>query len=464
MPNPRLAVVDKSQFPLQFDIIMGTRSQELAPLKSHQSHDWLLKRTVKSQVIEVHPQQPGWLKPLSLWGNSSCVTVPIFSKEALSSGDASRKQSQPDLRPLTLVQSVFNVKHLLKSLQICQSVFVQEDSIAQQNRYNRGESYRWQAADNHISKSIEQKIPWLTLWGVSTKGSSTMIWIKRSSDLTKLAVALTLGLVINVPVGLQGIEPVQAQLTPSSLNRSLPDSWNFDPPNRGNPDNREGGATRGPDCVPDPTGKNPTKYITLLGPEWESQPKSNTRSLLNAGPKPGVSSTISAYPTFYWYVPETTARSMKFALREFVGQNAGDEDGYREIYTTTFAIAGNPGIVSLRLPPYASLSPLEVGKEYSWKLTLVCDSENDISVAGSIKRVPVDPLLANRIATATLEQRVELYADAQLWQETLTSLAELRRLRPNDPTIAIAWEKLLKSAGLGAVAKEPLLQSTADSR
>jgi hypothetical protein len=147
-------------------------------------------------------------------------------------------------------------------------------------------------------------------------------------------------------------------------------------------------------------------------------------------------------------MPQTSAEKVEFLL----------EDANGEVYQTTYALAqpandveGAPGIRSLTLPALANLSPLEIGQEYQWQLTLICNSQDrssDIVVEGKIKRVALDPILARRVRLATPQQRVALYAKAGLWHEALSTMVELQRDRPNDPTLAATWDNLLKSEGM----------------
>lgn len=366
---------------------MDTRSDELAAPKRYQSSDWLLNRTFKSERVQSHPHLSGWAK---------------------SSG--------------TPLEKVWKLKET-RFMRSTQETTVPQKLGADRNTLLKGETLgkKVQPNFNFLSRFVEVKIPELKLWGVLTESSSSMTWMKRYSQITTLAVSLTLGLVLNVPS--------QAQAQPSSLSRSLlPDNLNFKPPERGNPDNREQGATRNP--IPC------TQNLTALTPK-------------------GVGLTVAEYPTFSWYMPETSARSAEFVLMD-----ASD----REVYKANFAIAGRPGIYSLNLPASANLPPLAQDKEYHWDVSVICDAkdrEKNIVVGGAIKRIAPDPAFTRQIQRASLRERVGLYAQARLWHETLATLLELRRLSPNDSTLASDWKKLLLSVELNKVASEPLVQSAA---
>jgi hypothetical protein len=139
---------------------------------------------------------------------------------------------------------------------------------------------------------------------------------------------------------------------------------------------------------------------------------------------------------------------------EFVLRDAND----KEVYTTTYRLAksangvvGAPGVMGLTIPAFANLSPLEIGQQYHWELTLICNSQDrsyDMVVGGKIKRVALDPILARRVQLATPQQRVALYAKAGLWHEALSTIVELQRDRPNDANLAATWDNLLESEGM----------------
>lgn len=256
-----------------------------------------------------------------------------------------------------------------------------------------------------------------------------MARFKRSSRFTLISLALlfalTFGLVVNIPTG------VQAQLKSDPLSSKLPNQWEFkaprgeDPP----PDNRQGGATRGDDCI---QGSNLVALVPLSG---------------------GV--TTAEYPTIYWYMPKTSAPAIEFVLRDANQQT---------VYSTKYAlaksekgvVADTPKIMSLTLPAFTNISPLKIGQEYKWSLVLVCnpvDLSAPPSVEGKIKRVETNPTLAGLLNKATPQERVALYAEARIWYEALSTLVELQRDRPNSQEFGEAMNKLLTSVGLEQLLK-----------
>ncbi len=265
-----------------------------------------------------------------------------------------------------------------------------------------------------------------------------MAWFRRSLRFTILAtivaVALTLGQAVNVPAQESGA------LRPDSLSSKLPNQWEFSPPSGptgSDPENTQGGATRG-GCNED-NSSPPTPLV----------------------PASRMGLTVAEYPTVSWYMPQTSASAVEFVLWD-----AKDNEIYRAKYALAKSdagcVSGTPNIMSLTLPAFASLTPLEIGQEYHWELALIYEPQDPsldilgdarfrrVASDGKIKRV-ADPSLAIRAQEATPQERVALYADKRVWYDALTTLIELRRDRPNDKELEDALDKLLKSAGLNSV-------------
>lgn len=168
-------------------------------------------------------------------------------------------------------------------------------------------------------------------------------------------------------------------------------------------------------------------------------------------PKAEVSLTTQEYPMFFWYVPPTSAAMIEFDLIDDITGEI--------IYQSKIKTDGEVGIISLSLPENTSLPPLEIGKDYYWSFTILCDRFNwqfNPSVEGLIRRVEPSANLVQALYQASGLERVTLYAQAGIWHDTIQELATLRRSNPNDTQLMTEWAELLRSVELDALIEEPL--------
>lgn len=232
------------------------------------------------------------------------------------------------------------------------------------------------------------------------------------------------------------------QTPPILLATGIPQRWEakeYQPPaGIGTPKRIEGGGTRSGNCP------SPSKALTALIP-------SN-----------GFGVTVAAHPTFFVYMPAlsppTSSVPVEFVLEDADGNN---------LYEATFKTTGTPGILMLSLPSDAGLSPLEIGQDYHWAFSIICrqdDRSRDITTEGWVRRVELDSTLKTQLAQATPEKQVELYAEAEIWQDALATLVQLRRDHPNDEAIAADWAKLLGAADLNHITQESLVPTPTPPR
>jgi hypothetical protein len=212
-----------------------------------------------------------------------------------------------------------------------------------------------------------------------------------------------------------------------NFSNSQPVATEFTPPDTEEDNNREGSGSR--------TGCPAlTKPLTALIP------------------KSKIDLTLSAYPTFWVYVPY---QSNGQSQAEFILL----DDQENAIFKEKITLSGTPGIIKFKLPQNAP--PLEVGKTYSWQFAFICHPKiraEDDYVEGSIQRVIPTAALINQLEQSTTPlEKIEVYAQNQLWYETLTMLGSMRQEKPQDPKILEEWKELLTSIGLGNLAEEPII-------
>lgn len=250
---------------------------------------------------------------------------------------------------------------------------------------------------------------------------------KNLISVSLFSIALSLELAI-VPGFLT---KVQAQSNSTNQSQVIPDqsvaSVTFDPPAGDRPDDTAGGASRGEGCPQESVGV----CVVPLMP--------NTKNGL----------TIAERPTFFVYVPQTSAKEIFFGLIDENNNN---------YYQTKIPLDGKSGILRFQLPDNAPA--LEAGKNYRWTFIIIGDQglrADSRGVEGNIQRVVANPTLVSQLQNKSLVQQAALYGKNGIWYETLTSLAEARKSNPNDDKLLVTWQNLLNSVGLNAIATKPLI-------
>ncbi len=249
----------------------------------------------------------------------------------------------------------------------------------------------------------------------------------------KILKLMMLGLSVAVFSGL--FTQVQAQsqrtLRSESTSSEITPIVNFEPPDEQKIGRSRGGASRPTDikCSRDETYSPP---MTSLLPASQQ----------------GL--TVATHPTFWVYIPQTSAPQAHFTLKD---------ENNRGVYQTRFPIKKAGRILSISLPQ--DKSPLEVGKTYQWSVALICQpTQTDIPiVGGKVKRVESNSVLMTHQSVGTnsevlLEQAVS-YGKEGYWYDMLNNLAQLRQTHPDDKIITTNWINLLNSEGLEKVANKP---------
>jgi len=155
--------------------------------------------------------------------------------------------------------------------------------------------------------------------------------------------------------------------------------------------------------------------------------------------------TISANPKLFAYIPKTKAIAVEFTLEDPQGKGIAHQ---RIELTTT------PRIVNVQF----AKTPLEVGKDYKWLISVVCETGDpeDVFAEGIIRRIKPESTLLSELEKATAIQKVYIYAKFGIWYEAIADLANLRLSQPNNKDLKTSWLTLLKSSSLEPLANTPL--------
>lgn len=167
-------------------------------------------------------------------------------------------------------------------------------------------------------------------------------------------------------------------------------------------------------------------------------------------PENQIGRTVSEYPEFFFYLPETEAQIAEFVLE--------DENG-NQIYQTNLNINNSSGVIGVSIPTNKNVSPLQLGKNYRWSVALICDDKDrsaDVFEKSIVRRVEVSADIRSQLEKANPRLKAIIYAQTGIWQDALSTLVTARRANPNDAALAADWKILLDSVNLGEIVDEPI--------
>jgi hypothetical protein len=188
----------------------------------------------------------------------------------------------------------------------------------------------------------------------------------------------------------------------------------YKPPLRGAPGGRIGGGTRGV------AGEK--LAVSVLAPD--------DRAL-----------TISEQPILYWFISNRTSLPVEVVVM--------DPGGVAPMLEMSMAPPTQAGVHAIRLADHGiRLAP---GVAYRWYVAVVPDAgrrSRDILAGGTVERVVPSPDLSASLSQAGRDERVFLYANAGLWYDALTAIAEMVDEASGDPAPQRQRAALLKQVGL----------------
>jgi len=244
-----------------------------------------------------------------------------------------------------------------------------------------------------------------------------MSWLSRDR---KSVLILTLSTVLFLSVLPLYSPPVQAEWVGDKIFNLFRRQ-----PKPGRPSGRgRGGGGRDESCVP-----------------------SNSQPLTALVPKDNLGTTVSAYPTLWFYLPLGHSETITKARFVLFDQNQ------RLVLDQKIVLPDAPGIVSVKLPE--TKPPLAVGKRYNWFFQVLCDEQERSRnpwVSGWVERVEASSELVRQLETLPESEQYTAYLDHGISQDVLTQLALHRSVH------AEAWMSLLDYFELEGVADAPVTQ------
>jgi Domain of Unknown Function (DUF928) len=202
----------------------------------------------------------------------------------------------------------------------------------------------------------------------------------------------------------------------------------FNPPRGDAPSRTRSGASRGEVCF-DPKTANSSQFMAIAPPS-------------------ATGLTVSSHPTFFVYLPPTTATRGVFSLR--------DEQN-NVVYQMTVPLQTVDQLVAIPLPKNAPA--LAIGSRYRWMLAVLCANklEPGSPIASSwVTRVSLTTPSPPQAATPLSLEYAAFYGSQGLWYDMLAALAHQRRLHPDDVELMSNWQEILAEVGLNEIAEAPI--------
>lgn len=186
------------------------------------------------------------------------------------------------------------------------------------------------------------------------------------------------------------------------------------------------------DYVPPPKKEPPSDYSKSGGVRGCSQ---DNIPLTILAPQTYVGQTSSRYPTFAWFVSNSS--QVEFRLYEFDASDRPKQIG------KPILVQSSPGITTLSLPQ--EQPGLSIGQKYLWQVAINCPL-GDLIERAEFRVVEMPSVLSTNISTTKdgLE-KAQLYAKASLWYEALGETLKLSESRKPENLSSTLLQELAKS-------------------
>jgi hypothetical protein len=192
----------------------------------------------------------------------------------------------------------------------------------------------------------------------------------------------------------------------------------YTPPERPKPQRTQGGGSRG--CL----NSEPVNLQLLV-------------------PKDYTAVTTSAYPTLSWYISSVPSMPLEVALVE---------EGVAEPILVKRLPVKNAGIMNFKVPQ--DLSGLQVGREYRWTVSLICNSERpsqNVYASAWIEKVNTPQNLDKNLVSMSAYDKTLAYIKAGIWYDAIASISESPSSKLSSTEIALTanlFQDLLKQVGI----------------
>jgi hypothetical protein len=181
----------------------------------------------------------------------------------------------------------------------------------------------------------------------------------------------------------------------------------------------------------------------------------NNQQLVALIPETAIAKTTTTSPKLFFYIPETKQKNT--VALEFVLRDRQD----KLIYETFLKTNEQSGIIAVDLPDSVKATLLKTKENYHWYLSMICNPENrshDVVVEGWIQRVELEANIKKQLQFSQPLEKAKIYQQQDIWYDALSTLAEEKKNSVLQPQVAMSWNKLLESIGLGNLAQEQFIE------
>ncbi len=213
---------------------------------------------------------------------------------------------------------------------------------------------------------------------------------------------------------------------------------------------RVGGFSRSSQCFAG------NQAVTALTPPPRSEESIDSENA-------AVNGTLSSHPIFWLSVPQTQPTQAFFSLQK------ADALEEAELYSQELTLSGQAGVIGIKLPE--SVPGLKEGETYLWQVLIQCEPESyngALHLGSWIERLDPNqlamtrglsgPALAKRLDHTSAEEKVLIYANFGIWQDTISTLAELRYRDPQNVQVQGDWAALLNATQMQSFIQSPILK------
>ena len=166
--------------------------------------------------------------------------------------------------------------------------------------------------------------------------------------------------------------------------------------------------------------------------------------------------TLSAYPTFWFYIPyqPSAIKYLEFALK--------NPQTNTTVYRTAIKPQNNSGIINVNIPQEEKFA-LQNGNNYIFELILSCEGnesyESDVMVNGWIKKLAMNNELQAQITQISPLEAYQFYLNNEVWYDAINQIAQLYFNNSDNPRLKQEWLDLLELLQQQQLSQEVFVES-----